>query len=82
MPSLRRGAGRRGQGQFEYGMICVLIALFLFVTLTNLGFDISDFYDETAYNVQLVSDGRASEARGSASYSYTPPSHGDPEAGP
>lgn len=80
--SSRYRSNRRGQGYAEYGLILVLVALLVFVTLMNMGYDISDFYDETAYNVQLVSDGRAGEALGSSGYSYTPPSHGDPEAGP
>lgn len=79
---VRSRSSRRGQGYAEYGLIIVLIALFVFVTLMQMGYDISDFFDETAFNVQLVSEGRGSEAYGSGGYSYTPPSHGDPEDGP
>ena len=77
----RGGTGRRGQGYAEYGLCVLLIALFLFVSLTSMGYDVSDFYDETASNVPLVTDGRG-EVRGTSGYSYVPPSHGDPEAGP
>lgn len=69
---------RRGQGYAEYFFILLLVACFVIATLETFGYDVSDFFDETAYNVQLVADGRGGEAVGSAGYSYVPPSHGDP----
>ncbi len=77
-----RFRSRRGQGYAEYAFIVLLIAVFVIATLEAFGYDVADFYDETAYNVQLVADGRGDEARGTSLYSYTPPSHGDPGGGP
>jgi Flp pilus assembly pilin Flp len=79
---MRHRNSRSGQGYAEYGFIILLVAVFVIATVEAFGYDVSDFYDETAYNVQLVADGRGGEARGTTGYAYTPPSHGDPESGP
>ena len=62
-----RWAGRRrsqGQGFVEYCLIVLIVSLSAYVTLSALGYDVSDWYYDYSGDVVVVSQGEAGLVHG------------------